>query len=158
MCCSSSLFHRRSKLAQQYANSKQVAHPTPFSIAHSSVHLQTRSPPSPAPPPNRAIIPNSTLSLYSIDGPPHTRLYKGRLHQNRSLEARRARRDGNRIAPPAMSSLTDPAMMEGMMGGMKNQFVTMVPQMLIMGWVNFFFSGFVLSAFFPAFSNPRIHT
>ena len=49
-----------------------------------------------------------------------------------------------------MSSLTDPAMMEGMMGGMKNQFVTMVPQMLIMGWVNFFFSGFVLSAFsFP---------
>jgi ER membrane protein complex subunit 3 len=53
--------------------------------------------------------------------------------------------DGNRIAPPAMNSLTDPAMMEGMMGGMKNQFVTMIPQMLIMGWVNFFFSGFVLS-------------
>jgi len=52
--------------------------------------------------------------------------------------------DGNRVAPPAMSSLSDPAMMEGMMGGMKNQFVTMVPQMLIMGWVNFFFSGFVL--------------
>jgi hypothetical protein len=66
--------------------------------------------------------------------------------------------DGNRVAPPAMSSLTDPAMMEGMMGGMKNQFVTMVPQMLIMGWVNFFFSGFVLSAFFPLSSNPRIHT
>lgn len=66
--------------------------------------------------------------------------------------------DGNRVAPPAMSSLSDPAMMEGMMGGMKNQFVTMVPQMLIMGWVNFFFSGFVLSAFPHLFlnHNPRV--
>jgi hypothetical protein len=36
--------------------------------------------------------------------------------------------------------------MEGMMGGMKNQVVMMVPQMVIMGWINFFFQGFVLSA------------
>jgi hypothetical protein len=26
--------------------------------------------------------------------------------------------------------------------------VMMVPQMVIMGWINFFFQGFVLSAFF----------
>ena len=31
------------------------------------------------------------------------------------------------------------------MGGMKNQVVMMVPQMVIMGWINFFFQGFVLS-------------
>jgi hypothetical protein len=31
------------------------------------------------------------------------------------------------------------------MAGMKTQMVMMVPQMLIMGWINFFFQGFVLS-------------
>ncbi|KAG8761448.1 ER membrane complex subunit 3 [Serendipita sp. 396] len=51
---------------------------------------------------------------------------------------------GNRIAPAPGNMLTDPSMMEGMMGGMKNQAVMMVPQMVIMGWINFFFQGFVL--------------
>jgi hypothetical protein len=37
--------------------------------------------------------------------------------------------------------------MEGMMDGMKQQFVMMVPQMVIMGWINFFFQGFVLSMY-----------
>lgn len=40
----------------------------------------------------------------------------------------------------------DPAAMDGMMAGMKTQMVMMVPQMVIMGWINFFFQGFVLSA------------
>ncbi len=31
------------------------------------------------------------------------------------------------------------------MAGMKTQMVMMVPQMVIMGWINFFFQGFVLS-------------
>jgi hypothetical protein len=35
--------------------------------------------------------------------------------------------------------------MDGMMAGMKAQMVMMVPQMVIMGWINFFFQGFVLS-------------
>ena len=35
--------------------------------------------------------------------------------------------------------------MDGMMAGMKTQMVMMVPQMVIMGWINFFFQGFVLS-------------
>lgn len=38
--------------------------------------------------------------------------------------------------------------MEGMMDGMKKQLVMMVPQMVIMGWINFFFQGFVASEFF----------
>jgi hypothetical protein len=37
--------------------------------------------------------------------------------------------------------------MDGMMGGMKTQLVMMVPQMVIMGWINFFFNGFVLGPF-----------
>jgi len=44
--------------------------------------------------------------------------------------------------PP--NPLTDPSAMDGMMAGMKTQMVMMVPQMVIMGWVNFFFQGFVL--------------
>jgi len=44
--------------------------------------------------------------------------------------------------PP--NPLSDPAAMDGMMAGMKTQMVIMVPQMIIMGWINFFFQGFVL--------------
>jgi len=44
--------------------------------------------------------------------------------------------------PP--NPLSDPAAMDGMMAGMKTQMVVMVPQMVIMGWINFFFQGFVL--------------
>lgn len=36
-------------------------------------------------------------------------------------------------------------MMEGMMQHAKRSLVMMVPQTVIMGWVNFFFTGFVLS-------------
>ena len=49
--------------------------------------------------------------------------------------------------PP--NPLSDPAAMDGMMSGMKTQMVMMVPQMVIMGWINFFFQGFVLSAWIP---------
>ena len=48
-----------------------------------------------------------------------------------------------KTAPP--NPLTDPNAMDGMMSGMKTQMVMMVPQMVIMGWINFFFQGFVLS-------------
>ena len=51
-------------------------------------------------------------------------------------------------APTALPNpMTDPDMMEGMMEGMKKQLTNMVPQMLIMGWINFFFKGFVVSKY-----------
>lgn len=37
--------------------------------------------------------------------------------------------------------------MDGMMGMLKNNMVMMVPQTVIMGWINFFFNGFVISMF-----------
>ncbi|RUS15743.1 integral membrane protein DUF106-domain-containing protein [Endogone sp. FLAS-F59071] len=40
--------------------------------------------------------------------------------------------------------MPDPDTMETMMAGMKGQVGNMIPQMLIMGWINFFFQGFVL--------------
>lgn len=47
---------------------------------------------------------------------------------------------------PRANPMSDPAMMEGMMGMMKGNVAMMVPQSLIMGWINAFFSGYVISA------------
>ncbi|RDL38379.1 uncharacterized protein BP5553_02719 [Venustampulla echinocandica] len=44
----------------------------------------------------------------------------------------------------AANPMTDPAAMEGMMGMMKGNMAMIVPQTLIMGWINAFFSGFVI--------------
>lgn len=54
--------------------------------------------------------------------------------------------DGAPQAKSPLDALTDPSQMDSMMDGMKKQMVMMVPQMVIMGWINFFFQGFVLSA------------
>ena len=45
--------------------------------------------------------------------------------------------------PPA-NPMTDPAAMEGMMGMMKGNMAMMIPQTLIMSWINAFFAGFVV--------------
>jgi hypothetical protein len=46
-------------------------------------------------------------------------------------------------APP--NPMTDPNAMEGMMGMMKNNMAMIVPNTLIMSWINTFFSGYVIS-------------
>jgi len=43
--------------------------------------------------------------------------------------------------------MNDPAAMEGMMAMVKNQMAMMIPQTVIMGWINAFFSGFVICKF-----------
>ncbi|KAK5174366.1 uncharacterized protein LTR77_001446 [Saxophila tyrrhenica] len=59
-------------------------------------------------------------------------------------------RDGKFLADPDArgkgkpNPMSDPAMMEGMMGMMKGNVAMMVPQSLIMGWINAFFSGYVI--------------
>lgn len=51
----------------------------------------------------------------------------------------------------APNPMTDPAAMEGMMGMMKGNMAMMIPQTLIMSWINAFFAGFVISASIPPF-------
>lgn len=61
-----------------------------------------------------------------------------------------AYKDGTFLKDPenrgkaAPNPMTDPAAMEGMMGMMKGNMAMMVPQTLIMGWINAFFAGFVV--------------
>jgi len=49
----------------------------------------------------------------------------------------------NRGKSPA-NPLTDPGGMDQMMNMMKANMVQFIPQTVIMAWINFFFSGFVL--------------
>ncbi|MCJ1236041.1 ER membrane complex subunit 3 [Varicellaria rhodocarpa] len=49
----------------------------------------------------------------------------------------------NKGKPPA-NPMTDPAAMEGMIGMMKGNMMMMIPQTVIMGWINAFFAGFVI--------------
>lgn len=51
--------------------------------------------------------------------------------------------DGSSAA--ATPNPLDPAAMDGMIGMIKKQAVSFVPQSILMGWINLFFSGFVLS-------------
>jgi len=53
-------------------------------------------------------------------------------------------RDPNAPAPPPANPLSDPSAMEGMMDGMKKQMAMNIPQMVLMGWISFFFHGFVM--------------
>ncbi|KAL6851274.1 hypothetical protein ACO1O0_008402 [Amphichorda felina] len=45
--------------------------------------------------------------------------------------------------PPA-NPMTDPSQMDGMMGMMKNNMAMIIPNTLIMSWINAFFSGYVI--------------
>jgi len=96
----------------------------------------------------RALIRSQVLRATSANSPIPLTFYKS-ISQNIS----KGYTDGTYLkdgppqgdaSPAAPNPLTDPAAMDGMMSGMKTQMVMMVPQMVIMGWINFFFQGFVL--------------
>ena len=63
-------------------------------------------------------------------------------------------KDPENRGKPAGNPMTDPAAMEGMMGMMKGNMAMMIPQTLIMSWINAFFAGFVISRSNALF-NPR---
>ncbi|KAI0970111.1 transmembrane protein [Xylaria arbuscula] len=53
-------------------------------------------------------------------------------------------KDPERRGQPPANPMTDPNAMDGMMGMMKNNMAMMIPNTLIMSWINAFFSGFVI--------------
>lgn len=48
------------------------------------------------------------------------------------------------VGQPPANPMTDPAGMDQMMNMVKGNMAMIVPQTLIMGWINAFFSGFVI--------------
>lgn len=54
-------------------------------------------------------------------------------------------KDPERRGQPAPNPMTDPNAMEGMMGMMKGNMAMIIPNTLIMSWINAFFSGYVIS-------------
>ena len=56
-------------------------------------------------------------------------------------------KDPNKKDQPPPNPMSDPAAMEGMMGMLKGNMMTMIPQTLIMSWINAFFAGFVVCRF-----------
>lgn len=63
-------------------------------------------------------------------------------------------KNGGQKDPNAGNPMSDPAMMEGMMGMMKGNLSMIVPQTIIMGWINAFFSGFVVCMSYSSFPEP----
>lgn len=83
-----------------------------------------------------------TDGIYLKDGPP--------APPKKSITKDGKHEDEPELPKPP-SLFTDPGQMDAMMGQFKTQTVVMIPQMVIMGWVNFFFSGFVASELAVAF-------
>ena len=101
-------------------------------------------------PPRRALLRAQVLRATSARSPIPPHIYRSiSLHLDDSFAAGKYLKDGplkeGEGPPAAPNILSDPSAMDGMMAGMKTQMVMMVPQMVIMGWINFFFQGFVLS-------------
>jgi hypothetical protein len=96
----------------------------------------------------RALARSQILRATAANSPVPPDLYKSiSKHLSDAFAAGTFLKDGppKADAPIApVNPMTDPAAMDGMMAGMKTQMVMMVPQMVIMGWINFFFQGFVL--------------
>ncbi|KAG5965712.1 hypothetical protein E4U58_002745 [Claviceps cyperi] len=53
-------------------------------------------------------------------------------------------KEPDRKGQPPANPLSDPSQMEGMMGMMKNNMAMIIPNTLIMSWINAFFSGYVI--------------
>jgi len=96
----------------------------------------------------RALVRSQILRATSGYSPIPPTFYKSiSQHLSEAFAAGTYLKDGpvkGDVPAPPPNPLSDPAAMDGMMSGMKTQMVMMVPQMVIMGWINFFFQGFVL--------------
>ncbi|KAF5023638.1 hypothetical protein F66182_4307 [Fusarium sp. NRRL 66182] len=53
-------------------------------------------------------------------------------------------KEPDRKGQPPANPLSDPSAMDGMMGMMKNNMAMIIPNTLIMSWINAFFSGYVI--------------
>lgn len=62
-----------------------------------------------------------------------------------AFESQAFLKDSGAKGQAAPNPLTDPSAMDGMMGMMKGNMAMIIPNTLIMSWINAFFSGYVIS-------------
>lgn len=130
---------QRNSQEQRFVSSEreQLLQPLPIALTWKPSH-------------RRAVLRSQVLRATASRSPipPHI-FHAISLHLDEAFAAGKYLKDGplkQGEAPPAAPNiLSDPGAMDGMMAGMKTQMVMMIPQMVIMGWINFFFQGFVLS-------------
>lgn len=127
-----------------------------------SILLQSAPKPQPAPK-----LRESRSLLHGINLRSNASVLSPSSFQSRRTQLVAQFKDGAFLADPdargkpKANPMTDPAAMEGMMGMMKGNVAMMVPQTLIMGWINAFFAGFVISmcpAPSPFQSHPQFHS
>jgi len=94
---------------------------------------------------SKALLRGITLRNFGNNIPPHAfkqrQTYLCEAYEQGKYLKNAIKKEGETPVNP----MTDPAAVEGMMEGMKKQMSGMVPQMVIMGWVNYFFQGFILT-------------
>ncbi|KKA27622.1 hypothetical protein TD95_001722 [Thielaviopsis punctulata] len=61
-----------------------------------------------------------------------------------AFESGKYLKDPNSRGQPPANPLTDPSAMDGMMGMMKSNMAMIIPNTLIMSWINAYFSGYVI--------------
>lgn len=129
---------KRNSQGQQFVNSeRELLQPLPITLTWRPSH-------------RRAVLRSQVLRATASRSPIPPHIYRAiSLHLDGAFAAGKYLKDGplkqGETPPAAPNILSDPSAMDGMMAGMKTQMVMMVPQMVIMGWINFFFQGFVLS-------------
>jgi ER membrane protein complex subunit 3 len=91
----------------------------------------------------RSLVHGITLRSHAFVLPPAS-FQARKIKQIESCKNGSFLKDPDSKGKPAGNPMTDPAAMDGMMGMMKGQMMMMVPQTVIMGWINAFFAGFVI--------------
>lgn len=76
------------------------------------------------------------ISKHSFDQ--RQKYYLEKLNSNEFIAESEANNE------PATNPLADPKMNEQMMGMLKGNMMNYIPQTLVMGWINYFFPGFVI--------------
>ncbi|CAO3568255.1 unnamed protein product [Mortierella alpina] len=91
----------------------------------------------------KALQRGAILRAYGTHLPEHA-FQARKVYLSEAFEKGTYLKDPNAGSKPKQNVMQDPAYVETMMDGMKKNMMNIVPQTVIMGWINFFFSGFVL--------------
>ncbi|KAG0216518.1 ER membrane complex subunit 3 [Mortierella sp. GBA30] len=91
----------------------------------------------------KALQRGAILRAHGAHLPEHA-FHARKVYLSEAFEKGTYLKDPDASKKPKQNVMQDPAYVENMMDGMKKNMMNIIPQTVIMGWINFFFSGFVL--------------